>query len=128
MLQRSIAFLDILLLLSASAAWSVTATIVTTDDNTVTGDLISHQDGVWRVRTAVLGKIPVPDSAVAKVTTSGGVAAPTLRLAGSTTVGDELAPSPVEAFENSRGSTTVTQTAWSRSAQLSPGRVGATGI
>jgi phosphate transport system substrate-binding protein len=49
------------------------------------------------------------DGSGATATAQGAPPAATLRLAGSTTIGDELAPALIEAFETANGAVTVTQ-------------------
>ena len=86
--------------------------IVTTDGTVINGDIIAFQNGAYTVRTA-FGPIQIPESSIRSRTEVGGAGQPApfdqpLRLAGSTTIGDELAPALLEAYLATLGASGVT--------------------
>lgn len=114
-------------LLCTMAASRAATIIETYDGRTIVGDLIAYENGMYRFHTQrgdvtiarglvrsmrdethqpapSLPPLPAPTPAVAPR------AAGVLQLAGSTTVGDELAPALIEAFDRSRGASSVSQT------------------
>jgi phosphate transport system substrate-binding protein len=85
--------------------------IVAKDGTVITGDVISFENGIYKLKTAY-GEMTIPATAVTSIDDEGGpapAASGTLRLAGSTTVGDELAPALLEAFAASNGASDVTE-------------------
>ncbi len=99
----------------ADAAFAATARIVTMDGTTITGEIISLENGIYTIKTPY-GTITVPAAQIRTIDT-GPVPTPppiptptALRLAGSTTVGDELAPALLEGYSASKGAPDVTWT------------------
>jgi phosphate transport system substrate-binding protein len=114
--------------LMSAAALAAQSTITTLDGNVIKGEVISLNNGVYSIQTS-LGQINIPASSVRTIETVGESPSPTpptptpvatpsptsapsavLRLAGSTTIGDELAPALLEAYSASKGAGDVTWT------------------
>jgi phosphate transport system substrate-binding protein len=121
---RAISFAAVLALLSATAL-AAGVQITTNDGNVVRGELVSLTDGIYTIKTPY-GTITIPAASVKKIdsdappgpgpnpadnTASGPQP---LRLAGSTTIGDELAEKLLEGFATSKGATDLN---WTRESQ-----------
>lgn len=103
------------LALTAGAAGAASR-ITTLDGAVMTGDIQSLQNGLYTIRTPY-GTQSVPAASVRSIESdppAGSGATPTppsvastgpLRLAGSTTIGDELAPALLEAYATEKGAT-----------------------
>jgi phosphate transport system substrate-binding protein len=104
----------IVVLSAPDGGMAATAHIVTVDGTVISGEIISLENGIYTIRTPY-GTITVPAAQIRSIDTGAGTPPPlptptVLRLAGSTTVGDELAPALLEAYSASKGAPDVTWT------------------
>ena len=97
------------LFVCACAISSADAARITTRDGTVVmGEVQAFADGVYTVRTA-FGIVKIPAASVTSIAMDPGPTPPppggggALRLAGSTTIGDELMPDLIERYAASNG-------------------------
>ena len=94
-----------------SSAWGA-AKITTQDGSVISGDIVSLQNGVYTIRTPY-GMQTIPQASIRSIDNdSHEIAAKPpstgpLRLAGSTTIGDDLAPALLESFASSKGDADV---------------------
>ena len=106
------------------------ATITTLDGSVIAGDILSLKDGVYTVKTPY-GLQTIPSASVRVIQAGPAAPAPSkappriapavidgpLRLAGSTTIGDDLAPALLEAYAAAKNAGDVTWTQEGSSAE-----------
>lgn len=110
-MKTHIALAVALITFAPSALWAGIK-ITTQDGSVISGDLVSMQNGIYTIKTPY-GTQTVPQTSV-KAIENDGVGTPSsngpLRLAGSTTIGDDLAPALLEAFAATKKASDVTWT------------------
>jgi phosphate transport system substrate-binding protein len=100
-------FIAALALFGAGSASAATL-FVMRDGSVLTGDIQSLKDGIYTIATPY-GIINVPTGAIKSIGVAGEPVRPAvaetgpLRLAGSTTIGDELMPALLESYATSKG-------------------------
>ena len=90
--------------------------VVTENGSVITGDIVSLQSGIYTIKT-LYGTVTVPAASIKSIdsdaqgtATQASSSTGPLRLAGSTTIGDELAPALLEAYATSKGASDITWT------------------